>query len=426
MGYLQLSFPGFFWPFTLATPSKDITIDLTLAYPPAPPAPCKPKPNARPATLPAELILSIVELASITPTYEPDTSLLLACSLVCKSWSTPAQTLLFRNIDLRSQRSSNTFRAAVDPGTERGRALASCVRSLRATIDPSQPFRLLPRSFALATTMCPNLKGIDLTLYGPPTPHAASQNTHGSPLSFSRQKNPTPTFDEKTLSILRSASCTITSLRFTNWSTNFSALPQLISAWPSLQNLSLRGYPPQLVAEEPCALKLSSLSLNFPPAPSYEFLDWLLHDTEKAESLRSLHVSFSDSAALEHILTAHGSKLQSLSLPTLRASEATVLAKECPALESLSIERSAAFRPRKDVALKDIALGVDGNTSLGPLVASLGEDGPRSVVLMLWKGGEKHPLLPELKRRCAELGVSCRIVRNAEVFRAVVVSISLL
>lgn len=92
-------------------------------------------------------------------------------------------------------------------------------------------------------------------------------------------------------------------------------------------------------------------------------------------------------------------------------------------MESLSIELSAAFRPRKDVALKDIALGVDGHTSFGPLVASLGEDGPRGVVLMLWKGGEKHTLLPELKRRCAELGVSCRTITNVEVFRAVVVSI---
>lgn len=64
-------------------------------------------------------------------------------------------------------------------------------------------------------------------------------------------------------------------------------------------------------------------------------------------------------------------------------SEATALAKECPALESSNIERSTAFISRKDVALKDISLGVDENSSLGPLVATLGEDGPRNVVLML-------------------------------------------
>lgn len=57
----------------------------------------------------------------------------------------------------------------------------------------------------------------------------------------------------------------------------------------------------------------------------------------------------------------------------LRDSEATVLAKEYPALEGLNLERSTAFTPRKDVALKDIALGVDENTSLGPW------DGPWSV-----------------------------------------------
>ncbi|EIM83653.1 uncharacterized protein STEHIDRAFT_160229 [Stereum hirsutum FP-91666 SS1] len=136
--------------------------------------------------------------------------------------------------------------------------------------------------------MCPNLNWIVLTFYGSPTPHPASRNTHGSPLSFARQKNSTPTFDEE----------------------------MLISTWPSLRELSLHGYLPQLVAEEP---------------------------------------------------------FQSLWLPMLRDSEATVLAKEYPAMEGLNLERSTAFTPRKDVALKDIALGVDENTSLGPW------DGPWSV-----------------------------------------------
>lgn len=36
--------------------------------------------------------------------------------------------------------------------------------------------------------------------------------------------------------------------------------------------------------------------------------------------------------------------------------------KECGKLETLNIERSTGFRPRKDVALKTIVLGVDGNT----------------------------------------------------------------
>lgn len=184
--------------------------------------------------------------------------------------------------------------------------------------------------------MCPNLKRVDLTLYGPPTARATSQNTHGSPISFARQKHLTLTFNEKTLSIFRSASCNITSLRFTNWSTNFSALCQLIPAWHSLQ--TSRFVATHLSSSpESRALALSSLSLDILPAPSYELLDWLL---------RSLHVLLSDSAAFEHNLTVHDSKLQSLSLPTSRASEASVLEKECPALESLDLERSAAFRHR--------------------------------------------------------------------------------
>lgn len=42
---------------------------------------------------------------------------------------------------------------------------------------------------------------------------------------------------------------------------------------------------------------------------------------------------------------------------------------------------------------------------------------------MLWKGDERHPLLPESKRRRAEFRVSYRIVRNAVLFGAVVVRI---
>ncbi|EIM78927.1 uncharacterized protein STEHIDRAFT_164193 [Stereum hirsutum FP-91666 SS1] len=87
------------------------------------------------------------------------------------------------------------------------------IKHILATIDPSQPFHLPLRSFALATTMCPNLNWIVLTFYGSPTPHPASRNTHGSPLSFARQKNSTPTFDEEMVSILCSASCTHQLLR---------------------------------------------------------------------------------------------------------------------------------------------------------------------------------------------------------------------
>lgn len=103
-------------------------------------------------------------------------------------------------------------------------------------------------------------------------------------------------------------------------------------------------------------IEASEFQSQLPRALSYEFLDWPLCDTKKAKRFRALHVSFHDSAALEHILTAHGLKLQFLLLSMLRASEVSVLAKYCPATESLNIEWSVSFWPRKEVALKDIAL----------------------------------------------------------------------
>ena len=150
--------------------------------------------------LPAEMILSILEAAYYTPTLEPDTDLLLACSVVCKAWAAPAQTLLFQSIILRSQRAYIAFSEAVDRSTERGRALSQCVHSLRAIIDPSQPFRLLPRSFARAATLCPNLQEIDLSLYGA---RVIESEASEYPLSLERSKAPTSSFDATTLSLLR-------------------------------------------------------------------------------------------------------------------------------------------------------------------------------------------------------------------------------
>ncbi|THH10530.1 hypothetical protein EW146_g8343, partial [Bondarzewia mesenterica] len=124
MGYLQ--YTGF-WPWAASSsnaPQTEITIDLTLVYPPqpCPVAHSQPK-DPKPVPLPTEVILSILESAYATPTLEPDTALLHACALVCKNWAAPAQTLLFRSITLRSQRAYIAFSAAVDRSTDRGRAL---------------------------------------------------------------------------------------------------------------------------------------------------------------------------------------------------------------------------------------------------------------------------------------------------------------
>lgn len=45
---------------------------------------------------------------------------------------------------------------------------------------------------------------------------------------------------------------------------------------------------------------------------------------------------------------------------------------------------------------------MDENTSLGPLVASLGDSVPLHVALILWKG-DMHPLFAELRSAKCEL-----------------------
>lgn len=409
-----------------AAPKIDGTTDLTQIYPPCPrPAPEIQAKDPKPVPLPAEMILSILEAAYYTPTLEPDTDLLLACSVVCKAWAAPAQTLLFQSIILRSQRAYIAFSEAVDRSTERGRALSQCVHSLRAIIDPSQPFRLLPRSFARAATLCPNLQEIDLSLYGA---RVIESEASEYPLSLERSKAPTSSFDATTLSLLR-AGPAITSLRFSNWSENADALPQLLSIWPSLQSLTLRGLPP-LMSEPPAQAALfpsalHTLHLNLQPAPSPEFLDWLLHTTRSASSLRSLELARQpDPRVLEKLLTAHGSTLTSLALPAIRSAELSMVTSACPHLAALRIEHPwagpAIFR-RAPKELSRIALGIDEGTPLGPVLDLVrSREAVSAVTVLVWRTGENHPQVEDLRRLCVSKGVEIRVVKNVEQFRALV------
>ncbi|TFY63691.1 hypothetical protein EVJ58_g3112 [Rhodofomes roseus] len=210
--------------------------------------------------LPIEIVMNILETAYDDHEPRSNANLYTNCALVCKDWSVIAQKLLFHHVCLHSQTAYIAFQDAVDRSTLRG---------------PSHALSLSVRIFC----------AWGIALYGKPGP---GDDLVGEP-SVDRLKRSAPSFDERTLAILRKGP-RITSLQFSNWSDNSSSLAQLLDIWPSLKSLLISGTPPQLPSTSPapstCALE--ELRMNFQSTPSIDFMKWLLHNSQ--ESLRMLEL----------------------------------------------------------------------------------------------------------------------------------------
>ncbi|KAH9829501.1 uncharacterized protein C8Q71DRAFT_407353 [Rhodofomes roseus] len=369
--------------------------------------------------LPIEIVMNILETAYDDHEPRSNANLYTNCALVCKDWSVIAQKLLFHHVCLHSQTAYIAFQDAVDRSTLRGRMLGDAVQEMQVTLDHNQPYRLSHRSFARAVTLCPNLLRLGIALYGKPGP---GDDLVGEP-SVDRLKRSAPSFDERTLAILRKGP-RITSLQFSNWSDNSSSLAQLLDIWPSLKSLLISGTPPQLPSTSPapstCALE--ELRMNFQSTPSIDFMKWLLHNSQ--ESLRMLELERDPSPELlDYLLREHAPTLESLALPTCGGHEGVASILQCTALRELRVE--SAWAPQGlfsslPEGVRHIAFGVDMDTSLQPVLRTIKKsDALRVVTAHVWHGGERHPQLNALKIACARQGVDLRFTRDVRAFRAI-------
>lgn len=369
--------------------------------------------------MPTEIVMNILETAYDDNEPRSNTALFTNCALVCKEWSVISQKLLFRSVSLRSQTAYMAFQAAVDRSTLRGRMLGDAVQDMQVTLDHNQPCRLSHRSFARAVTLCPNLLHLSIALYGEPGP---GEDLVGEP-TVDRLKRSAPSFDDRTLSILRTGP-RIASLQFSNWSDNSSSLAQLLDIWPSLKSLVISGTPPQLPSTSPApfACALEELRMNFQSAPSVDFMKWLLHNSQ--QSLRMLELERDPSPELlEYLLHEHAPTLESLALPTYGGHEGVASILKCAALRELRVE--SAWAPQNlfsDLSngVQHIAFGVDMDTSLQPVLRTIKKsDALRVVTVHVWHGGERHPQMNALKIACARQGVDLRFTRDVREFRAI-------
>ncbi|KAH9854407.1 hypothetical protein C2E23DRAFT_858550 [Lenzites betulinus] len=413
MGYL-----GFIFASSSKQPTTHhVESDLTTLYAPKKPVARQPKPPSVP--VPMELVMTILESAYEGESVPAYTSLLQNCSLVCKNWSFVAQKLLFRNVSLKSQTAAIAFQQAVDRATPRGRQLGDAVVRMKVVLDQNQPYRLSHRSFARAVSLCPNLYELSVALYGAGVP---GFDVIGSP-DAARMKRSAPSFDERTLAILRSGP-RISALQFCNWSDNSSSLLQLLDVWPSLSSLDISGTTPRLERDNaepfPCALR--ELRTNFQASPSVEFMRWLLHNS--TGSLRVLDLAREPTPdMLEYLLAEHGATLESLALPTCGTHEAAAAVRRCAALRELKIEGAWAspmlFKTLPG-DLQHLAFGVDSGTSLQPVIQAIKKSADlRAVTMHVWHGGERHPQLSQLRIACAVQGVKLRQTTDVPAFRAI-------
>jgi hypothetical protein len=366
---------------------------------------------------PLELILSFIESASSSVGDEDRIDLLQSCSLVCRSWSTAAQKLLFAKVTLRTQRSFESFMTAVDRTTIHGRILGDAVAHLNVVLDHNQPSGLHQHSFALAVTVCPNLHELDISLYGfaePGKDIIGNQNA-------SRLRRTAPSFDEHTLSLLKSGP-NIKALRFNNWSDNQHSYFQLLDVWSSLQFLSIGGTLPQNLQDSPPPIlsRLNEVRFNFQSAPSLAFVKWLLHNS--VSSLRVLRFDRDPCCDLFQYLTEiHGPQLYSISFPSLSSPDLVLSLKKCDQLRELRTETptsSAIVYKHIPEHLEHLAFGLDRDsplTSVIDLVKS--RNALKAITVLVWDGGNQHSLLTPLKIACAYRGVDLLLTNDLKSFR---------
>ncbi|KAG5219678.1 F-box domain-containing protein [Salix suchowensis] len=348
-----------------------------------------------PVHMPMEVVLTILEAAYYDDSLQANDRLLKDCALVCRSWSVPAQKLLFSNVKLRTERACSAFTSAVNPSSERGRMLGESVIRMRAVLDHNQPSHLLQTSFARAVTLCPNLYELNLSVYGCGAP---GDDVVGAP-DVSRMSRPAPSFEDDTLELLKSGPA-VRALT--------SAIgPRIGNHYPNFSMSGRRLSPSSLAA----------LPLNFlrPQRNPTMLSRRTTHELSKLEREPSVE-------QLDFLVATHGHALHSLSLPACGSHEHALAVQQCQQLRELKIESqwvSPMVYKKIPEEIQHVAFGLDRDTALQPIIDVVkARPNLRAVTVHVWKGGELHPHLPALKIACAYRGIELQTTRDIQVFRA--------
>ncbi|KDQ21227.1 hypothetical protein BOTBODRAFT_25655 [Botryobasidium botryosum FD-172 SS1] len=272
-------------------------------------------------SLPAELIVAILELAYHGDPLTLDRPAMLACARVCRAWAFPAQALLFRDVRLPNKARLDAFLSALRPDA-RGCFLARAVRSL--AIEPGRGGIAFPDLVAVLQA-CPRIYELELAL------------------SIS---DPLP---ESSLAAFRAAIPALRILHL-NYRNMPAPVPQLLAACPAIHSLELRGsvsipLPDALApsASRP-AFRLRELQFRVPffcaeDQAACDMLSWTLAHSAGSLAILSL-LDLPSDPTLDALLAAHAPSLRSLRLGGYnpdRLSQYLSTVRACPRLEELQL-----------------------------------------------------------------------------------------
>ncbi|KAG2152613.1 uncharacterized protein EDB93DRAFT_254992 [Suillus bovinus] len=279
--------------------------------------------------VPPELVLCILEHGYYTSLCTPNYSLLKAAALVCKTWSGPAQTLLFRCATKLEQHNIPIFRAALLSSASRGKALGECIRILEISVGKTSNGGrgCSPDDFVILLQACPQLYELALSITG----------VHE--------------FEEEILKKLGDVGRKLKALTLVQCGLQSPILFQLLKIWNNIQFLKIekeiaawpwrtdttpvlrKNIDPDELAQRPGAeVHLYELALS--RFPTSDVLTWLLESS--VDSLRILELRDIPGPTHRTILSLHAPRLRSLRLTNYNCNSAAFL-RMCTALEELVI-----------------------------------------------------------------------------------------
>ncbi|KIJ61141.1 hypothetical protein HYDPIDRAFT_169884 [Hydnomerulius pinastri MD-312] len=361
--------------------------------------------------LPPELIFAILESAYYSPSGSPDYTFLASCSLVCNSWSAPAQSLLFRSTTKLRSYSIPKFHAAVMSSSVRGKPLGTAVRSLEISVGRSMNESCHPLDFARLLQACPRLYELALSTYG----------LHE--------------FDQAALAELKKTGSGIKALNLQYCGVQSPVLFQLLEIWPGIQFLKvgteIAAWPWRNPAEIPvlrqpnsgggpgntldtterpgASVSLYDLVLSRIPQPAV--LTWLL--TSSSASLRILDLREVPGPATRTILGLHAKRLRSLRLLHYSFDSAAFL-RQCTELEELvlfHVPTMVPLAPALPPSIEHLSFRNPIHTyrnTLRPFLDAI-EVLPKLRVLTCDRNSEQLEEFAILKARCVERGVEVEI-----------------
>ncbi|KAI9566170.1 hypothetical protein HD554DRAFT_2025901 [Boletus coccyginus] len=358
--------------------------------------------------LPPELVFVILEHAYYTPAGSPDYALLANCSLVCTSWSIPAQSLLFhKTTKLQSHTMGASFRAALTTSAVRGKPVGHAVRSLDIGVGGfPNASACEPEDLAQLLQACPRLYELSLSTY----------SLHE--------------FDKFVLAKLKDSGQGIRALNLRHCGVQSPVLFQLLGIWPRIQFLKIgteiAAWPwrqptttpvfrQQLGTNRDPRDRLSQLppshvslyDLHLSRIPQLPVLTWLLGSS--TSSLRILDLHEVPGISGRQTLGAHAPHLRSLRLLHFSHDSAAFL-RQCTHLEELILYNLPVLVP----LVPDIPLSIEHLSfrnqrhtfrhTLRPILDAI-EVLPKLRIVTCDKNSEGLREFEALKSKCAERGV---------------------